>query len=150
MTTQEKAQYLKEKGYTYNKETGKIYGSRGKEITRLHSNGYVNIGFRYKDKSYDIRGHQFGFYYTYGYVPKEIDHIDRNKTNNKIDNLRDVSRMENQWNRDSKGGYLDKRRNKYIGVIHANKKRIYLGMYESEESAKQAYDEAKKKFHTIE
>jgi hypothetical protein len=34
----------------------------------------------------------------YGYLPKEIDHINCNKLDNRIENLREVNRTQNRYN----------------------------------------------------
>ena len=76
-----------------------------------------------------------------------IDHIDHNKINNNVENLRLVSNQQNQFNRSNvKGYYYDKRRNKFYAKITLNK-RINLGGFDTEEEAHNAYLEAKEKYH---
>ena len=65
---------------------------------------------------------------------QQIDHIDRNRINNHINNLRIVSHHQNQFNRTCKGYYLDKH-NKYIAQIRLNGNNKYLGYYNTEEEA---------------
>jgi hypothetical protein len=79
----------------------------------------------------------------------EIDHINRMRNDNKIDNLRIVSKSQNQWNRGAKGCCWNKREKKWTAYIQVNKKRIYLGYYDIEEEARNAYLKAKKKYHTM-
>ena len=79
----------------------------------------------------------------------EIDHIDNDKSNNNIENLRVVNHSENQQNIHSTKGYTwIKRDNKYRAQIKVNKKRYYLGLYETEEEAREAYLIGKEKYHT--
>lgn len=47
-----------------------------------------------KGKGYYL--HRVIWFYFHGVWPKELDHIDRNKSNNKLENLRSVTHKENQ------------------------------------------------------
>jgi nucleoside-specific outer membrane channel protein Tsx len=77
-----------------------------------------------------------------------IDHIDGDKLNNNIENLRVVTLQENNWNRTkAKGYYFD--RGKWRAHIHLNNKTIYLGTFDKEVDARNAYLDAKKKYHII-
>ena len=79
-----------------------------------------------------------------------IDHEDRNKTNNHIENLRIVTCQENQWNTNAKGYYWDKQKQKWVARIKgANGKSKYLGCFDLEEDARQAYLTAKEIYHVI-
>ena len=71
-----------------NKFNGKIAG---------HSNnrGYLNIQFN--SKLY--LNHQLAWMYVYGYIPKYIDHINGDKHDNRITNLREVTNQQNCLNR---------------------------------------------------
>lgn len=83
---------------------------------------------------------------------EEVDHEDGNGLNNKRDNLRIATRMQNSANKgaqhNNKLGVkgVSERRGGYVAVISVNKKRIHLGDYKTIEEAKQAYDEAAKKY----
>lgn len=59
--------------------------------------GYVYIGINGKLYA----AHRLAFLYVYGYLPPLIDHIDRNKNNNAIENLRGVDHSENRKNTDA-------------------------------------------------
>ena len=70
-----------------------------------------------------------------------VDHIDRNRQNNHVDNLRWVSARENNWNRECKGGgtHLTKS-GKYVAQIKDNNgKQLHLGTFETKEEAISAY-----------
>jgi hypothetical protein len=69
----------------------------------------------------------------------EVDHIDRNKLNNQCDNLRWVSRSQNNRNKDCKGYCWSKRAQKYQAQYSLNHKLYYIGLFETEEEAKEAY-----------
>tara|TARA_R110000868_G_scaffold185862_2_gene427896 strand:- start:592 stop:1059 length:468 start_codon:yes stop_codon:yes gene_type:complete len=81
----------------------------------------------------------------------QIDHIDGNRLNNSVDNLRIVTHQQNQWNRtNAKGCYFMKRDKNWQALIRVNNKDIYLGRFETEADARQAYLIAKQKYHPME
>lgn len=79
----------------------------------------------------------------------DIDHIDMNKTNNYWLNLRIVTHQQNLFNSKAKGYSYHKHKRKFEAKIGLNGKDIYLGAFEKEEDARDAYLEAKKKYHII-
>ncbi len=80
---------------------------------------------------------------------EEIDHIDRNRINNKVDNLRIISHQHNLWNKEYKGYSYRPNRNKYFSRIAVNGKVISIGYFKTEEEARKAYLTAKAKYHII-
>ena len=80
-----------------------------------------------------------------------IDHIDRNSLNNHISNLRVANRSEQALNRDcvinAKGYCWD--RGKWRARIMINKKRIYLGRFDTEQEVSLAFQNAVLKYRTI-
>jgi len=87
----------------------------------------------------------------------EVDHIDGNGLNNRKENLRLVSRSQNQSNRKVsslslsglKGVSPYRRNGTWHARISVNGKRICLGYYKTPEAAHAAYCEASQKFHGI-
>ena len=79
----------------------------------------------------------------------QVDHIDRCRTNNNINNLRIVNNQQNQWNNNAKGYSLNKRVNKWQTYIYLNSKQINLGYFNTEQEASNAYQNAKKIYHVI-
>lgn len=88
----------------------------------------------------------------------QIDHIDGNTMNNKISNLRLVTRSQNQMNRKvskaSKTGHkgvtvdvLKSGKCRYNAVITANKRTRHLGRFKTLQEAVNAYQIAAKVYH---
>lgn len=115
--------------------------------------------FATKDKSgylrSTIRGrnyyaHRVVFALIHGRWPEgDVDHVDRNRSNNSPENLRECSRAQNCQNASSRGGssgFLgvswDRSRNKWVAGLRINGKRVVLGRFASESDAAKAYDAA--------
>lgn len=83
----------------YRYENGRfirLFGGRvKKKVGNIKSTGYARL--KVKGKEYFM--HHLVWFYHKNYWPIEIDHIDRDKLNNRIENLRECSRSENQKNR---------------------------------------------------
>jgi len=107
------------------------------------SNGYVSItvlGQR-------IYAHRLAFWWVHGRWPREVDHINRDRTDNRITNLREVTRGENVANthrRDNKSGVPGVYYNPACGqrpwVAYKDRdgKRKYLGYFATKEQAMEA------------
>jgi hypothetical protein len=80
----------------------------------------------------------------------QIDHIDGDKTNNFLSNLRVVTNQQNQWNQTKAKGYCwHKQNKKWMAYIKLNGKNKFLGYYDTESEAHQAYLDAKKIYHVM-
>ena len=80
-----------------------------------------------------------------------VDHIDRNKSNNSLDNLRLVTASQNSINSnnvDEAKGY-HKSGDYWQAVICSVGKRIYLGNFKTQKEARLAYLKAKEKYHIM-
>jgi len=95
----------------------------------------------------------------HGSIPKglELDHINGNRKDNRISNLRLVSRKQNAENRSKphkgntsgvKGVSWYKRYARYVAQICVNGERITLGYRKTLEEAQALYAEAAAKYHT--
>lgn len=78
-----------EDGYLIRNDTGKRAGSNS-----IGSHGYFS--FSWRDRMYLL--HRMIFLYHYGYLPYKVDHRDREKSNNRIENLREASDVVNTNN----------------------------------------------------
>ena len=79
----------------------------------------------------------------------QIDHINGNPLDNRIENLRCVTNQENGFNRTTAKGYTKTRCGNYQSQIMQDGKRIYLGTYNTTEEARDAYLKGKEKYHVI-
>ena len=83
-----------------------------------------------------------------------IDHIDRNPDNNRIENLRDVTPTQNQYNKVQanihgyKGVTWRNRKSKpWLAKIRVDGTRINLGSFATKEEAALAYEKAAFRYH---
>ena len=111
--------------------------------------GYLRI--RLHNRPY--KAHRLAWMYVYGEWPSlDIDHINRNKADNRISNLRDVSHKQNHQNRSKpsnntsghSGVSWHKQNSKWQARIKHNKKDIYLGYFTDREEAIAARKAAEK------
>tara|TARA_R110000868_G_scaffold120488_1_gene320012 strand:- start:168 stop:641 length:474 start_codon:yes stop_codon:yes gene_type:complete len=149
-------------GAKFNYEYGNVYrlyeykkGHEWKERKIEFEKGYYYFRFLIKKKTYKIRLHRLIYWLHNPHwdifdstMDNFVDHIDGNPSNNNIENLRLVTNQENGFNRTKAKGY-SRFKNKWRADIHLNSKTIYLGLFDNELDAHNAYLEAKKKYHII-
>jgi hypothetical protein len=138
-----------EKGYKYDPISGDIFKPDNSKIKSVGNHGYLHINlYNTNDKkTYKILAHHFAYFYTYKKLPNIIDHINRNRLDNKIENLRISNIKSNNRNTNSKGYCYCKSRKKYLSQIMVDYKNIFLGRFNTKEEARNAYLQAKKKYH---
>ena len=142
-------------GNVRNINTGKVLKPR-----KNRDDGYFRVNLSKNNIIKDFLIHRL---IAYAFIPnpenlREIDHIDQNKTNNSITNLRWVSRSNNCRNRpkfknsSSKyiGVYFHKANGKYQARISINYKQKYIGIYDKEDDAGKAFDDYIKKHNLTE
>ena len=109
--------------------------SVGKRAGSLNINGYHLVYIHGEI----YRVHRVIFLWHYGYLPEnDLDHINRDKEDNRIENLREVSRSCNMSNRslfkNNKTGITGvsvyKKNGKFVSHIRHNKKSICLGYFD--------------------
>jgi hypothetical protein len=121
---------------------GRYFAER-KAIINFSQDGYARV---YANKRW-LKLHRVLYTLVHGDIPKDycIDHINGNKKDNQLNNLRAVKTHENAQNqichRNGKliGGTFLKRSKKWQVYIERNKKRIYLGLFKTEQEAFLAY-----------
>jgi hypothetical protein len=115
-------------------------------------NGYLKIFINNKH----YYAHRLAWLYTYGYMPdREVDHINHDKSDNRISNLRLATRNQNSFNTSIrsdntsgiKGVSWYPRLNKWRVYINANNKQKTIGYFEELELAELVIYEARKKYH---
>ena len=79
----------------------------------------------------------------------DVDHIDRNRLNNCVNNLRLTTHQQNMFNNSKKGYYWCKQQNKFHARIHLNGKSKHIGYFQTEKKAHDAYLKAKLIYHVI-
>ncbi len=142
------------KYYKYNPKTGMVTGRRGKTIGTKNEWGYLRISVRINKKYFLLKIHRMAWVLFYKKWPKNhIDHINGIRTDNRIKNLRDVTRRENGSNRiEHRNGrlvganFIKKKNVKkpWISKIRHKKKQIHLGVYKTELEAHNVYMKYKK------
>lgn len=117
-----------------------------------HSRGYIQISI----SGCFYLAHRLVWLHVHGEWPKEdIDHINGIKTDNRVENLRDVSPGTNTENMrrpraDNTSGYLGVSKDNtgyWAAKINVSRKTIYIGRYATPELAYQAYVHTKRKLH---
>ena len=114
---------------------GCVYSSEGYRRVKINGKSYLE--------------HHVVWCFFEGQWPQEnteIDHINRNREDNRIENLRLVDRSINSKNRRGKG-YSKTKSGTYQARIVVNKRFVNLGIYKTPEEAEQKYLEAKAVYH---
>jgi hypothetical protein len=107
-----------------------------------HKNGYKSV----RINNVIVKQHRVIFVMFNGYLPYYIDHIDGNRSNNKIENLRDANACQNSRNaktpkRNSsgvKGVSWHKLKNKWIASCSVNGSLKHIGYFEEMKEAEKA------------
>lgn len=121
-----------------NKQAGTIGGT-------LPDNGYIKITINKKE----YKAHRLAWLYVHGeFPPKLLDHINRDRTDNRIDNLRvadDATNSKNQTlYKNNTSGYhgITSHGDKWRARINVNGKKIHLGIFENLQDAVKARKQA--------
>lgn len=118
----------------------------GQVAGSVNARGHINV--QADGKMYAL--HQLVYLYHHGMIPEEIDHIDRNKLNNRIENLRPCTSSQNKGNiqllSNNVSGYrgvsLNSRSQKWHAQIKIHGKQTYLGRFDTPREAAVRYNEA--------
>ena len=123
-------------------DTSKFVGS-------LDSSGYYSVSFKIRGKSKNYKLHTIIWEMFNGARTKDkcITHINKVKTDNRVENLREVTRSEigltNRKHKNNKSGFKGvhyrKDKKKYVAQTKVNGKTKYLGQFNTADAAHKAY-----------
>ena len=125
-----------------------------KPTLQTNKEGYkkyvISINKQYILSRVIYKAHNPDWDITDGSDTNNIDHINNNSLDNRIENLRILTHQQNQFNRTNPKGYnWHKNTNKWRAHINFNNKKIHIGYYDNEADAAQAYLTAKEKYHKM-
>jgi hypothetical protein len=130
--------------YVYNPETGDFIGRSGKVVGSVDQGGYIVLSLNKKlIKAHRAAMVYMGFDIPDGYV---VDHINGERTDNRLCNLRLATKAQNSYNRvknknnssGAKGVYFIQNLGKWAASFQFKGKKIYLGVYSTVEDAAEA------------
>lgn len=144
--------------FEYRPETGEFVrlvtrsatARAGQKAGCLRPEGYMTIMI----DRVPYQSHRLAWLYVTGdWPPADLDHINGNRSDNRIANLRPASRSQNNANAKlrsdnksgSKGVSWDAGRNRWHAQIRAHGKQHHLGRFHSKEEAQAAYATAAKR-----
>lgn len=137
--------------FTWNEQCGRV--KKGQVAGTVKSNGYVQI--RVRGRLY--LAHRLAWLCVHGELPSlMIDHINQNKQDNRIANLRLANKSQNAQNTTApktntsgyKGVSWSGNSNKWRACIKLNQVFKHLGYFDCKEKANAAYKSAAKQLHT--
>lgn len=160
--TQDRARELfeyHEDGYLIRKISGA--GPANKAGSKVGNYAAKNLGQRNaRYISTKISGehwcvHKLIFLWHHGHVPDQLDHINRDTLDNRIDNLRVATSEQNAQNRKLfsnsasgvKGVSWSKTNKAWFVYVNVNKKRKNIGYFKDPELAQLVAEEARDKYH---
>jgi hypothetical protein len=138
-------------GNLYRKKTTQKNVQIHKKVGTINAAGYVVVNLH--NKVYLV--HRLIFWMQHKYLPKYIDHIDGNRSNNQLHNLRAATNQQNICNaklrKNSISGIKnvrwEERLKKWSVRFTVNYKAKHIGVYSELEDAIQAANKARKELH---
>jgi hypothetical protein len=153
--TQERVKQL----FTYDRATGNLYWKPRRGVAAGREAGCVSMRDGYRRVGIDFTDHLVHrivwLCETGEFPPEVLDHINMDKLDNRIENLRLATKSQNGFNRlrskrnnsGYKGVCYDKSRGDYLAKICVNYKQINIGRFANPEDAHAAYTAAAEKLH---
>ena len=110
--------------FGYDPETGaisRLKGRRAGPCETLTPQGYLKINHAYNT----YQSHRVAWFLFHGEQPSEIDHINRDKSDNRLCNLRNVSHSANKINNGKRGVFWVKSKQKWLVTFQG--RYVYTG-----------------------
>jgi hypothetical protein len=135
--------------YRSNRHPGMVAGS-------VNAEGCNTIGIRVGEVDHRIKAHRLVWLMHYGHWPlHDVDHIDGDRNNNKISNLRQATPRQNTFNvgirTTNNSGYRGvswhRPLSKWRAQIHTDGRGQHLGYYDTPQEASAAYEQAARRVH---
>lgn len=144
--------YCQSTGAITNRRSGK-YRTKGMKVPTIKDrDGYLKISVR----GVSLKAHRVAWAMVHGEWPKDqIDHINGQRDDNRIANLREAGHAENAQNqatpRNNTSGYIGVSwrpgKGKWRAQISVGGVRHHLGLFDTAEAASRAYEVAKAQMH---
>ena len=135
---------------------GNVYSLKNNKVKKLkaakNSHGYYTVVLCKdgKTKTHSVHRLVAEAFIDNPHNYPQVDHEDGDRSNNRVENLRWVTNQQNCFNRTTaKGFYFNKAVCKWLAQIKVDGKRIYLGLHNTEQEARAAYEEAKAIYHIL-
>ncbi len=124
---------------TIRRDVGEVAGN-------ISKNGYRQVGFNKKR----FKCHRICYFIYYKKQPLIIDHINGDRSDNRIKNLRSCTNAQNIMNTGLRshntsgvtGVSLNKKLNKWVATIQLNRKEIHIGIFKDKKDAIKARKKA--------
>lgn len=121
----------------------------GKPAGCQQNSGYLQVVIRTAEGSKLYLAHRVIYMLVYGYLPDEVDHINRDRMDNRLNNLREASHAQNQANKlvatAAKSGFRGvwhvKGKTVWRAQCSQKGKTITLGYFKTKEEAAKAYND---------
>jgi len=125
----------------YSKQFNTRYA--GTVVGGVANTGYIQTSLMINGKQFDYLAHRLIYTYFHGVQPKVIDHIDGDKLNNRLENLKSGTHQENMRNiklsKLNTSGFTgvswSKRDSKWYVRIKANNHYLFLGSFSNKDHA---------------
>lgn len=145
--------YDAERGVFYWRVNKSTKAKAGDEAGCKGKDGYIRICIC----RHVYLAHRLAWMYVHGDWPSMyLDHVNRIPSDNRMSNLREVTLSQNQQNKllqkNNKSGYKgvswNRSMQRWVANIKVNRKKYYLGVFDSPEAASDRYIEAVAKMHS--
>ena len=140
--------------YKYEPLTGVFSNIKtGRVAKPSMDSGYVYLQVLIQGKPKNVRAHRAAYLIRHNTIPVIVDHINGDKMDNRIANLRPATRSQNGCNQKvvttSSSGYRGVYQSgcKWVASIRSGGSSLYIGLYDDAETAAAAYDLAAKELH---